>query len=126
MMDQGPNDRVLASDPESKQPGAAAAEPAVYQIERAGTGWDLNRRDLIAALLAALASGRLAEAQVCGMAYAHGNAVTGMVPSSDGQSLITASLDATVKFWSLATGAYYGTVTLPGPVTALALTADGA
>jgi hypothetical protein len=120
MIDNGPNDRIFELTPR----GSGAAEPAVYQIKRAGSGWDLSRRNMIAAVLAAFATGRAGKAQICGLAYAHGNAVTGMIPSLDGKSLITASLDATVKFWNLTTGAYYGTVILPTPITALAISSD--
>jgi WD40 repeat protein len=107
MKDEKPNDRL----PALNLPADSGAEPEVYAVSKGSTGWKLTRRGLMAGVAAALSvdGPRSADAQVCTGVYAHGDSITVIVVAADGQTMITASLDTTIKFWKLSVGAYYST-----------------
>jgi WD40 repeat protein len=56
----------------------------------------------------------------------HGGAISGVVFSPKGDQIISGSADKTVKVWAVADGMAKATLTHVGPVTALALSKDGA
>jgi WD40 repeat protein len=122
MKDEKPDDRL----PALNAPDDSGEEPEVYAVSKGFSGWTLSRRGLMAAAAAALSleGNPSADAQVCTGMVAHQNAITAIAVSFDGQALITASLDGTVKLWKLPYGAYYYTKQLNGGVNALAVTPD--
>jgi WD40 repeat protein len=122
MKDEKPDDRL----PALNVPADSGEEPAVYAVSKGRSGWTLSRRGLMAAAAAALSvdGNQSADAQVCTGTIAHRDSITAIAVTFDGQALISASLDGTIKLWKLPVGAYYFTKTLSGPVYALTVTPD--
>ena len=77
-----------------------------------------------AVMFASGVAARPSAAQTCGSA-AHSNVVTALVSSVDGSSLVSASLDSTIKLWKFSDGSLIKSVTANGQLIALAASPDG-
>ncbi len=105
---------------------AEGAEPEVYLLTREDSRWAFSRRDVMgAAVAAAVAATKAAQAQSCGRLLAHADRVNALVYAQDGRSLISCGEDKTVKFWKLPEAAHYKTITGSDGFEDLALSPDG-
>ncbi len=134
----GPDGAVVLRDPGTGQEQARLAGPASLVIW--GLAFSPDGRTL--AVAAGTADFRLrqpgevrlwdlAAGKVRSTLHGHTRAVTSVVFSSDGQTLITGSADTTVRFWDLARGREFGMLkghqAAPGfECLAVALSPDGA
>jgi WD40 repeat protein/serine/threonine protein kinase/class 3 adenylate cyclase len=67
----------------------------------------------------------LCRSDALSLSPAHSDRVTDVTFSTDGELLFSASMDATIKVWEVATRSVRRTVPQPFPVRAMALSADG-
>ncbi len=115
--------------PQDRLPGISSpegAEPEVYLLTREDSRWAFSRRDVMgAAVAAAVTAAKSAQAQTCSNVLSHTSSVQALAFTPDGNTLISASSDRTVKFWRLPLGAHYRTITNADGVYAVAVHPEG-
>ena len=108
-----PHDRLGEIDVDGKSDSGV---PEIYAVKKGVSPADVSRRGFLAMATAALAASaveQVAQAEGCSAILAHKGAVIGLAVSADGRTLLTASKDGTVKFWSLPAGGHFKTLSVP-------------